>query len=599
MRALLAYPTYDHGKEVMKQYLAGGINAACYPGRTTEDSETMDQNCWSEIAGHAEFIGFPVVRTVCPGCEHRKKCQESGYLGQLRIVKEADVAICTHKRAEYAGLGEMVSSRQFLAIHENFIDVLRPKMSITVPDLIQATYVLGQVLNDPRFLDRFGDALRVDDNGNLYEDEELAIRRDRQYEFCRLLADMFDQLLAALHSAEKTIEWRPESVLKRPQGIERMLFFATRTTGASFKRPAWRFILSATSGELCSAAIIVEQKSKKRGKGVVHAKKSAIGVRNNVHPPTVTNWFNDATSTVDRLEMILGDGLLQDETPQGYLPLKKKAVQILRDVTRRTSPKTVANVICGVMADRPQFHRIGIICHNPHMSALKTLGSEFESRIAKSTYFGSGEDRSSNEWHQQCDLLIIVGTPRVPPRAVAEYLVQVDEVGAACRQPQWGVVYWRGETESGEPVKVKSSGYRDEAWRRAHRDLVRARIVQAVGRGRGILKTGCEVIVLSNEECGLVISDVGMEALNGGSAKVLEALRQLTAENANIYYLGKTAVSTRKIAQTISIKPRRVRELLSSLERRGLVRRVGERSGWLPVIPATEEAAPCADMQLG
>ena len=43
------------------------------------------------------------------------------------------------------------------------------------------------------------------------------------------------------------------------------------------------------------------------------------------------------------------------------------------------------------------------------------------------------------------------------------------------------------------------------------------------------------MLVLSNEECGFVISDVEVETLNGGSAKVLEALHKLAAENANTY----------------------------------------------------------------
>ena len=43
------------------------------------------------------------------------------------------------------------------------------------------------------------------------------------------------------------------------------------------------------------------------------------------------------------------------------------------------------------------------------------------------------------------------------------------------------------------------------------------------------------MLVLSNEECGFVISDVEVETLNGWSAKVLEALHKLAAENANIY----------------------------------------------------------------
>ena len=38
MRALLVYPTHENGREVAEQYLAGGIDAACYPGRMKESS---------------------------------------------------------------------------------------------------------------------------------------------------------------------------------------------------------------------------------------------------------------------------------------------------------------------------------------------------------------------------------------------------------------------------------------------------------------------------------------------------------------------------------------------------------------------------------
>lgn len=590
MKALLVYPTHENGREVEEQYLAGGINAACYPARKTTDTKSTPQNCWNESANVAENIGFPVVKTVCPVCEHRKKCCNAGYLGQLMIVKHADVAICTHKRAEYSGLENLAKGCDYVSIHEDPVDLLRPKMTVEEIDLVQAQHVLYRVLNDPKFLDWFGNALRVDDDGNKYEDEELAVRKDRQYQFCRHLADIIDELLAQLCAAETTVEWKPNVVRKRPTGIERTLFFATRTAKVSFSGPAWRFILSAAAGDLHSAAIIVEHKFRKGGgKGVTFSQKSMIGVRNNVPPPTTVTWFNDATITTDRLAMIV-NGHVQDETPQGTLTLQKKAVQILRDITRRTSKRIFANILRGVMADRPQFSRIGIICHRPHISVLKTLEPEFADRIAKSTYFGSGEDRSSNEWHHLCDLLVVAGTPRFPPGAIAEYLVQVGEVGAACHQPEWGAVYWHGAAESGEPVKVKAVGYPDEAWRRAHRDLVRAQIVQAIGRGRGILPNGCEVLVLSNEECGLVISDAGMEPLNGGSVKVLEALRRLTMENANKEYIGNSIVNTRQIAAATSLTPVRTRELLRGLERRGLVHKVGERSGWIPAAINSEES---------
>ncbi len=70
------------------------------------------------------------------------------------------VAICTHKRAEYTGLGEMVTGRQYVSIHENPIDLLRPKVTVEETDLFQAQRILDRVLNDPRFLDWFGDAMR-------------------------------------------------------------------------------------------------------------------------------------------------------------------------------------------------------------------------------------------------------------------------------------------------------------------------------------------------------------------------------------------------------------------------------------------------------
>ena len=295
----------------------------------------------------------------------------------------------------------------------------------------------------------------------------------------------------------------------------------------SFAGPVWRLLLPAAAGELHSAAIIVDRQFCKGGNGITELTKSVIGVRHNTPPTNAVIWFNDATITTDRLAMILNHDV-QDCTPEGHLARQKKAVQVLRDVTRRTTNRIFANILRGVLADRPQFSRIGVIGHRPHIPVLKSLEPEFATRIAKSTYFGSGEERSSNEWHLQCDLIIVAGTPRIPPSAIAEYLVQVGEVGAACRQPEWGAVYWHGSTESGEPVKVTSAGYQDEAWRRADRDLVRAQLVQAVGRGRGILETGCEVLVLSNEECGLLISDAGMETLNGASAKVREVIRRLT-----------------------------------------------------------------------
>ncbi|MSR59743.1 MAG: hypothetical protein EXS05_19225 [Planctomycetaceae bacterium] len=593
MTALLVYPTHKNCREVEEDYLAAGISAATYPGRTTEESDEMPQNCWNEDADRAEGMGLPVVKTVCPSCKSRQKCLACGYLGELIAAQDATVALCTHKRAEYTSLLDMTNGRQYVSIHENPIDLLRPAVPITEQDLFIVQRIVSRIVTDPESLDWFGNDIRIDDEGNRYHDEEQTIRRDREYQFCLHLIELIDALVSALEQAEITTEWQSKAAMKCATGIERTLFKATRAAQATFQGQAWRFVLAAASGELHSAAILVETRFVKgggQGNGIVL--KSVNGFKHNPPSTGAVTWFNDATLARERLEMILGRPV-QDMTPGGRIERRQKAVQILRDITRAGKPRIFANYLRGVLADRPQSQRVGVICHRPHVTAAKSLGAEFDQRIVKVTYFGSGEDRSSNDWYEQCDLIVVAGTPRIRPGAIASYLIQVGEVGAACRVPDWVTVYWEGQNESGEPIKVSSRGYDDEAWRAAHRDLVRAQMVQAIGRGRGILETGCAVVVLSAEECGLPISDAGMESLNGGSTKVLEAMRRLTMENPKEHYLGKSIVSTREVANATGLSLVRTRELLRGLERRGLARKAGERLGWALVVPAHKVPAPC------
>lgn len=597
MKALLVYPTHENCREAEQDCLAAGLNAGCYPGRTTNTTTARAQNCRNSQADDAERIGFSVVKTVCPTCPERSQCLSSGYLGELAAVKHVSIAICTHKRAEYNGFETLAKDRSYISVHEDPVSLVRPRLSICEQDLVLAQHTLGLVLNDPQFLDWFGTALRVDDEGVEYPDAELALRKERQYQFCRHMADLIDDLIKQLQATQHTREWRAHVCYKRPDGIERTLFFATRAAHVRFTGPAWRFVLAAASGELACAAIIVSERRRKGGgQKVAHLVRSIIGVQNNFPPTTATVWFNDATLTCDRLKTVLGH-CVQDKTPRGHLELQKKAVQIHRDVTRRTSRRIVGNLLRGVMADRPQFQNIGVICHSNHMSVLETLAPEFASRIIKSTYFGSGEERSSNDWHTQCDLIIVMGTPRVPPAEVAAYLVQVGEIGAASRKPEWGPLHWNGQAENGGLVKITGAGYQDDDWRRAHRDLVRSQLVQAVGRGRGILETGCEVLMLSNEECGLAISDAPLETLNQCAERVLRVMRELGASFPNKDYLGKLALKSSEIASRAKISPRHAQRALQELERRGLVRRVGERLGWLPVIPAADEADSRASAQ--
>lgn len=584
MTGLLIYPTHSNCVEAEAAFTAHRVSAASYPARTTVDDHTVRPNCWNAEADAAEQLGFSVMQTVCPACSHRVTCEQSGYLQQIKSVRQASVVLSTHQRAAHTGLRELSAGRKYVSIHENPIDLLRPGVAVTFADLLQVQMVLNRMLKDPTFLDWFGDHGKVDDDGHRYPDQELAVRKERQLEFVRSLANMVDRLVLELQSAQCTTEWHHDQPCRRPEGIEQTLFFATRVAGMTTKGQPWRFILAAATGELHTAAIIAsKQFHKGGGQNRPFMDKVVVGFRNNTPHPDAVTWFNDATITPARLQSILGIPV-NDRTPPGQLRLQRKAVQVPRDITRRTSAGIVQNTLRGVLCDRHAFERVGIICHRSHVADVNSLEPEYRRRIVRVSYFGSGDERSSNDWYRQCDLIIVAGTPRVSPKAIATYLVQVGEIQAACNEPTWGPIQWSGLTESAEPVSVKSRGYYDERWRLAHRDLVRAAIVQAVGRGRGILETGCEVLVLSTEECGLRISDTGTTSVNRSAVRILEALNHLTLQNPNRASIGKWSVSTADIASATSLSKGEVRKQLVRLEQLGQVTKVGERGGWRPVV---------------
>jgi hypothetical protein len=587
IRALLIYPTHKNCHEQEERYLDAGLNAATYPARRTVATEDDDVNCWNSDADLAEKSGLPAVKSVCLTCHMQSQCKQSGYLRGLMAAGNADIALCTHKRAEYAGLADLTKGRDYVAIHENSINILRPRCSVSSKDLLLVQNILNHLVNDPKYLDWFGTAFRRDAEGRKYTDPELLVMKDRLHQFCLFLADLVDQLAIEMASAAATQELTGITARVLPEGIERLLFQATKQTQTLFEDQPWRLILAAAAGTLETAAVLVDRSRSRLFPKMpeMGIERSLVGYRANTPTHGPCYWFCDATASAECLAALLTHPV-NDMTPQGRLPLLKKAVQIPRDIKRSTAASTVKCLLRGVLAERPEFHRIGIICHRPHLNVVKDLGEGFERKVVKVTYFRSGEDRSSNAWQKECDLIIVAGTPRVPQSAIADYLVQTRQLSAASVEPEWGEFHWHGLTESGESVTVSGSGYYDARWQRAHQDLVRAALVQAIGRGRGILADGCEVIVLSTEECGLRISDSEVDRLNEASLNILTVLSELAPQNPNNTSLGKAGAKSEDIARKTGLSRSRVWTLLSKLEHRGLVCKVGERRGWRLVAGA-------------
>lgn len=595
-RSLIALPTHANCRELVAEFSNAGVNAIAFPQRVTSNSDGKAVNCWNSLADYVEAVGLPMVKTVCGRCEHRIRCQRSGYMEQVRAAESADVNLATHAQAAWKGLASLCDGRSLLSIHENAVNILRPTKLCNERDIQTARGVLDRLLNDPKSLDWFGDATREDDDGNVTHDKQQEQRRDALLEFTNLMADVADELGEALVSAKRNAKFQPKRTMLTPSGAEWLLFWAGQRERVKFDGPVWKVMLGIATGEVQSVAVIVGRSD---ADGEAVPSREVLAVWHNPPPyKTAAVWINDATASRERLESLLGVNVV-DKTPDGRIELVQRAVQVPRDITRQTSAKTVAALLRGVLINHPNFRRVGVICHRTHAQTVEAIGTEFRQRIAKVSYFGSGDERASNEWHHECDAVIVLGTPRIPTEAVAAFLIQCGDIGAATRQPGWEPYHWRGITESGQPRDVEGRGYRDDAWRAAHRETVRAALVQAIGRGRGILTDGIPVIVFTTEECGVKFADVGHEPrpLREDDARLLAmfgvdhelSATRASAETPQENSYGESADpkladarfwSTTDLAKALGKPERTVRDMLGRLEVRGLVERDGERGGW-------------------
>ena len=317
-------------------------------------------------------------------------------------------------------------------------------------------------------------------------------------------------------------------------------------------------------------------------------------------------WLSDATAERDEIEGLVGQPVI-DRTPAGRLERRHAAVQVPHlDVKQSTGRRKLIGVLRGVLAAFPQYTRVGVICHKRHVPAILgtakhglVLDQDLRSRITKVEHYRSGEGRGSNAWLDECDVILVVGTPRVPPSAIKNRLIQIGRVAAAGRDATWkdgegwGTDYWSAITTEGKRMTVPYLAYRDHDWYSAHRAIVRAELIQAIGRGRGICPNGVPVIVLSNEPLDLpILNSVGVQPVSGTAISILQAVRQLSDQNSKgeqqpsasdqipKYLLGFRSVSTAAIASKIGKVERYTRRALKSLAKRGLVDRIGQRKGW-------------------
>ena len=321
--------------------------------------------------------------------------------------------------------------------------------------------------------------------------------------------------------------------------------------------------------------------------------------RLNLPSETATAWLADGTAEKELLEHGIGREII-DATPKGRLELAHKVIQFPIDITRRTSPKRLQELLRGVLAMRPECRRVGVITHSTLTRAAKELGGLFEARILIVTHFGSGQDRGSNQWLRAgCDLIVVAGTPRVDETEIKKLLHRCGDIDALNRDGDWGELNWQGFTTTDKPRVIKGRGYRDPDWLKVHRSKVRASIIQAAGRARALLETGCDAVLLTTEETSFPLAEPGqdVEPLTESEAAVFDALSELVLL---IHLENKLLCATSaEVAARCDLTDRHAREMLSRLEQRGMVTRIGERGGWrladawLPSGAGAEGGASC------
>lgn len=569
--ALIGVPTHDNAAELVAELRAEGVNAVAMPGRTTSGK---NKNCEEPRADEAQAMGLQPSEAVCHSfCKYKYDCQKYGYLHQLQIAKEADVIVATHQRIAHAGFETIQDGKPYVAIHEDYIDIIRPKASIRSLHLGQLGRIVESIIYDIDFLPKvYGSGMRIKFGEGTHEvpDGDAAEEYKHHFGFLQALHDVILDLISQINQADDCEMIVPTRTCNPPKRVQAKLFKATRLLEIKFPEgeQPWSFIFQWMRGEVKSAMILVDNVGTQKYKTIVGFRE------NNPAAGQGPVLFADATADIEVLSEML-NGPVKDITPGGEVERQKQAVQIPRDINLKTDKRHAGSLVAGVIAERPDLPRVGLITHRQVIESdeFRAGLGEYAERIVKQTYYGSGEDRGSNEWHRECDLLIVAGTPRVPPSAVRYRLLQIGRSEhAAIKDPEWRSLKWRVIDTDGNAAEIQGSGYGNEAWRRAHRQLVRAKLVQAIGRGRTLSESGCEVVVISNEECGLSVRV--SNPMSESDRAVLSILRRLGAAG--------DAVVTKAIANEAGLTTRRTQILLNEMVESGRAERVGRRSGWKP-----------------
>lgn len=557
-RGVTSAPSHELCGEIVEQLRSMGADAAAFP----QLDETTCRN-WGN-AQRALAAGLPVAACVCGGCPLKRECREDGYLAGVRDAGRAAHVVVTHERLARTA-HRLCKRAEYVTIEEDPSQLLRPSRTATARALARVADLVDElaeaerrqwilegadlVVEDSGEVATFGefDAWAGEEHADADEptpagDDEQAGQRTYPSGFLgrvgkvaamlaeRCRAAVRGGLPAGMHAVDlpptgsvprspERVVWRALEALRRidPHGTPEI---------TSDVREALTLAIYAACGRLDTVYVQVEHEQEHVVEDAPTRSARVVGYWR-VHLPAdrLPVFVTDATCDGTQLEQLVGrwvdpsgkvDGhyTVEDITPTGRLELLQTVEHYPVDISRSTSPRKVAAIITGIVRARPHRQRVGLVLLKTHYDRLLCPGDEPHllpidvwDRVEVASYHGSGTDRGSNRFHKRCDLLIVIGTHRPPPREIRRRLVQLGELEAANALGTWGSIERHAVAPDGTLTTYRGRGYAEEVWARAADSLTRATMRQSGGRGRPYNPDGCDVVICTTEGLGFPVVD--------------------------------------------------------------------------------------------
>ena len=583
--SLTVLPTHDACKELVDRLSKEGIPASAYPKLSADTCKKYGTSAQPNLAQKMQASGLNVAEILCVGCECYRDCT---YQKIRQKARNSNHTITTHARTEATDFS-LFKDKEIVFIHENPLSLLRPCVEVDnlkhFEDLLIICKYARKVVapwNDPLAIDflntlESGVEKLIDilSNEQLFNEYGSSSQNDRK---------KLTKIKCLLLREKKTINDNGNYILHR--AMTDLKIYSDQN--------ALHLAIGYSFGNLKSLFAKVEEY--RVAGGQINFRNCLFGVWKTEIPNQLI-WFEDGSSDVKMLQDLTGLNVI-DQTPIGKIKNQIEPIQYTqKDITKKTSPNVVKSVVRGLLAKHKQCNSIGIICHQCHVSEIESLSGYWKNRIRKISYFHSGEDRASNDW-LNCDLLIVLGTPRVPPSAVRNLLLAFGKIEAAKYDSDFVSFSWTGMNEKGDLVEVIGKKYLNADWQWAYSLLVKEALLQSIGRGRTITPEAIPVVLISNEQLDLIISADNFIEVSDEEDSTLHTVltaishihsqqvtTQLSDSSPNKYILGDlspksvTSESVHKYFPKESL--RNIQRRLKKLVQIGLLVRLNKRKGFM------------------